>query len=108
MSNAQRRAAQRRSKKPLGPHPGPDRTWPGYSALNATGRRLRETWDMAQVALAEQERDRRDLLVFNGNMPMSGSARRRAKASRNAGQLPSEPRMRSADVDFVLDTFPDR
>lgn len=107
-ANAQRRAASRQARRrPLGLHPGYGQTWPGYGALEATGERLRETWDLAQAALAEQERERRALLVSTGNMPMTGAARRRAKALRNAGQLPAEPRIRAADVDFVLRTFPD-
>jgi hypothetical protein len=57
------------------------------------------TWDMAQMMLAVQEREKREQAVAAGAIPLTGSARRRAKAARNAGQRAEDNRLALTDQD---------
>lgn len=108
MSNAQRRAAERHAKRSLGVHPGAGKSWPGFDLVAEANERFARLVELDKELTANEERERRALIVANGNPPVSGAERRRWKALRNAGHVVSPPRMLPQDVDFALQTFPGR
>lgn len=102
MSNAQRRAAERHAKRSLGPHPGAGQTWPGFGVVAEAGERFARLVQLDKELTAKEERERRALIVANGNPPVSGADRRRWKALRNAGHVASPMHGVTADL-FIYD-----
>jgi hypothetical protein len=85
MSNAQRRAAERHAKRSLGPHPGAGKSWPGFGLVAEAGEKFARLVQLDKELTAREERERRQAIIDNGGMPISGAQRRRAKALRNKG-----------------------